>query len=131
MGAALGTSMESATPIEMMQVILKAPAELLYMGGIGTYVKGSAETNADAAYKANDTIRVNGAHLRAVVVGEGANLGFTQAARIEFARGGGRIHTDAVDNSGGVDSYDLEVNIRTEEHTTELQSLMHNSYAVS
>src|SRR3546814_520897 len=82
------------------------------MGGIGTYVKGSAETNADAADKANDTIRVNGAHLRAVVVGEGANLGFTQAARIEFARGGGRINTDAIDNSGGVDSSDLEVNIK-------------------
>src|SRR3546814_5787567 len=82
------------------------------MGGIGTYVKGSAETNADAADKANDTIRVNGAHLRAVVVGEGANLVFTQAARIEFARGGGRINTDAIDNSGGVDSSDLEVNIK-------------------
>src|SRR3546814_4182413 len=74
MRAALGTDMESATPIEMMQVILKAPAELLYMGGIGTYVKGSAETNADAADKANDTIRVTDAHLRAVVFGEGTTL---------------------------------------------------------
>src|SRR3546814_20474294 len=113
MGAALGTSMESATPIEMMQVILKAPAELLYMGGIGTYVKGSAETNADAADKANDTIRVNGAHLRAVVVGEGANLGFTQAARIEFARGGGRLNTDALDTSGRVAHSSPQVNLKT------------------
>src|SRR3546814_14699761 len=90
MRAALGTDMESATPIEMMQVILKAPAELLYIGGIGTYVKGSAATNADSADKANDTIRVNGAHLRPSVVGDCAHLGFTPAARLEYALGDGR-----------------------------------------
>ncbi|PWG03047.1 NAD-glutamate dehydrogenase [Sphingosinicella humi] len=112
MRAALGTDMESATPIELMRAILKAPAELLYMGGIGTYVKGSGETNADASDKANDAVRVNGADLRVAIVGEGANLGFTQAARIEYARTGGRINTDAIDNSGGVDSSDLEVNIK-------------------
>ena len=110
--AALGIAEENATPAELMRAILKAPVELLYMGGIGTYAKGSAETNADAADKSNDAIRVDGADLRATVVGEGANLGFTQAARIEFARAGGRINTDAIDNSGGVDSSDLEVNIK-------------------
>ena len=112
MRAALGTELESATPAELIRAILKAPVELLYMGGIGTYVKGSGETNADAADKANDAIRIDGAQLRAAVVGEGANLGFTQAGRIEYARSGGRINTDAIDNSGGVDSSDLEVNIK-------------------
>ena len=112
MRAALGTELENATAAELMRAILKAPVELLYMGGIGTYVKGSGESHADAADKANDAIRIDGAQLRATVVGEGANLGFTQAGRIEYARSGGRINTDAIDNSGGVDSSDLEVNIK-------------------
>ncbi|HEX2561498.1 NAD-glutamate dehydrogenase, partial [Phenylobacterium sp.] len=110
--ALLGVEAEELAPDELMRAILKARAELLYLGGIGTYVKASAESNADVGDKANDLIRVNGADLRCLVVGEGANLGFTQAARIEFARGGGRIDTDAIHNSGGVDSSDHEVNIK-------------------
>ncbi|MFG3529389.1 NAD-glutamate dehydrogenase [Streptomyces sp. NPDC047917] len=100
------------TPAELMQTILKAPVDLLWNGGIGTYIKSSAESNADVGDKANDAIRVNGADLRAKVVGEGGNLGATQLGRIEFARGGGRINTDAIDNSAGVDTSDHEVNIK-------------------
>ncbi|MGE5500941.1 MAG: NAD-glutamate dehydrogenase, partial [Ignavibacteriales bacterium] len=110
--AAIGVKPAPMTPAEVITAILKAPVELLYLGGIGTYVKASAETNADAGDKANDAVRVNGSDLRCKVVGEGANLGFTQAARIEFARGGGRINTDAIDNSAGVDTSDHEVNIK-------------------
>ncbi|MFE2931404.1 NAD-glutamate dehydrogenase [Streptomyces sp. NPDC059278] len=100
------------TPAELMQTILKAPVDLLWNGGIGTYIKSSAESNADVGDKANDAIRVNGEDLRAKVVGEGGNLGATQLGRIEFARGGGRINTDAIDNSAGVDTSDHEVNIK-------------------
>lgn len=103
---------ETVSPAELMTAILKAKAELLYLGGIGTYVKARGETNAEAGDKANDAIRLNGAELRVKVVGEGANLGLTQAGRIEFARSGGRINTDAIDNSAGVDSSDHEVNIK-------------------
>ena len=115
--ALLGLTGETATPAELMTAILKAPAELLYLGGIGTYVKARGESNAEVGDKANDAIRVNGADLKVQVVGEGANLGLTQAGRIEFAaRGagglGGRINTDAIDNSAGVDSSDHEVNIK-------------------
>ncbi|MGW7065701.1 NAD-glutamate dehydrogenase [Streptomyces sp. NPDC054855] len=100
------------TPADLMQTILQAPVDLLWNGGIGTYVKSSAESNGDVGDKANDAIRVNGADLRVKVVGEGGNLGLTQLGRIEFAQAGGRINTDAIDNSAGVDTSDHEVNIK-------------------
>ncbi|MFF3321979.1 NAD-glutamate dehydrogenase [Streptomyces sp. NPDC002889] len=100
------------TPAELMQAILKAPVDLLWNGGIGTYVKAHTETHADVGDKANDAIRVNGEDLRVKVVGEGGNLGLTQLGRIEFDRNGGRINTDAIDNSAGVDTSDHEVNIK-------------------
>ncbi|MGP4114803.1 NAD-glutamate dehydrogenase [Streptomyces sp. 4N509B] len=100
------------TPAEVMKAILKAPVDLLWNGGIGTYVKSSAESHADAGDKANDAIRVNGRELRARVVGEGGNLGLTQRGRIEYAEAGGRCNTDAIDNSAGVDTSDHEVNIK-------------------
>ncbi|MFF1559212.1 NAD-glutamate dehydrogenase [Streptomyces sp. NPDC058279] len=105
------------TPAELMQAILKAPVDLLWNGGIGTYVKATAETHADVGDKANDAIRVNGADVRAQVIGEGGNLGLTQLGRIEFARvgaggEGGKVNTDAIDNSAGVDTSDHEVNIK-------------------
>ena len=110
--ALLGTEAEALSPAELIRLILLAPAELLYLGGIGTYVKAKTESSMDAGDKANDAVRVNGAELRVKVVGEGANLGLTQAGRIEFAQAGGRIETDAIDNSAGVDSSDHEVNIK-------------------
>lgn len=100
------------TPADLMKAILRAPVDLLWNGGIGTYIKSSAETDADVGDKANDAIRVNGQDLRAKVVGEGGNLGATQLGRIEFARAGGSINTDAIDNSAGVDTSDHEVNIK-------------------
>jgi len=103
---------ETVTPAELLTAILRSKAELLYLGGIGTYVKARGESQAEAGDKANDAIRVNGADLRVKVVGEGANLGLTQAGRIEFAQAGGRLNTDAIDNSAGVDSSDHEVNIK-------------------
>ncbi|HRO33754.1 MAG TPA: NAD-glutamate dehydrogenase [Brevundimonas sp.] len=110
--ALLGIEAASVDPATLMQAILRAEAELLYFGGIGTYVKAANETNAQAGDKGNDAIRIDGAELRAQVVGEGANLGMTQAGRIEAARNGVRINTDAIDNSAGVDSSDHEVNIK-------------------
>ncbi|MFY8210577.1 MAG: NAD-glutamate dehydrogenase domain-containing protein, partial [Caulobacter sp.] len=110
--AMLEIKAEAVSPAELMTAILKSKAELLYLGGIGTYVKAKGETNADAGDKANDAIRINGSDLRVKVVGEGANLGLTQAGRIEFAQAGGHINTDAIDNSAGVDSSDHEVNIK-------------------
>ena len=95
-----------------MRAILAAPVDLLWNGGIGTYVKATAETHADVGDKANDAIRVNGQELRAKVVGEGGNLGLTQRGRIEYARAGGRIFTDFIDNTAGVDCSDHEVNIK-------------------
>ncbi|GGZ21712.1 NAD-glutamate dehydrogenase [Streptomyces poonensis] len=100
------------TPADLMKAILQAPVDLLWNGGIGTYVKASAESHADVGDKGNDAIRVDGKDLRAKVVGEGGNLGLTQLGRIEFARQGGRINTDAIDNSAGVDTSDHEVNIK-------------------
>ncbi|WP_055495143.1 NAD-glutamate dehydrogenase [Streptomyces sp. TP-A0356] len=100
------------TPADLMRAILKAPVDLLWNGGIGTYVKASTESNADVGDKANDAIRVDGRDLRVNVVGEGGNLGLTQLGRIEFAQAGGRINTDAIDNSAGVDTSDHEVNIK-------------------
>ncbi|MYY13749.1 NAD-glutamate dehydrogenase [Streptomyces sp. SID4919] len=100
------------TPADLMRAVLQAPVDLLWNGGIGTYVKSSAESNADVGDKANDAIRVDGAELRAKIVGEGGNLGLTQLGRIEFAEKGGRVNTDAIDNSAGVDTSDHEVNIK-------------------
>ncbi|WP_415936122.1 NAD-glutamate dehydrogenase [Streptomyces sp. 039-1] len=100
------------TPADLMRAILQAPVDLLWNGGIGTYVKSSAESNAEVGDKANDAIRVDGAELRVKVVGEGGNLGLTQLGRIEFAQTGGKINTDAIDNSAGVDTSDHEVNIK-------------------
>jgi glutamate dehydrogenase len=99
-------------PTELIHAILTAPVDLLWNGGIGTYVKASTESHLDAGDKANDALRADGNQLRARVVGEGGNLGFTQRGRVEFARAGGRINTDAIDNSAGVDTSDHEVNIK-------------------
>jgi glutamate dehydrogenase len=102
----------SLSPAALINAILRAPVDLLWNGGIGTYVKASSEGHLDAGDKANDSLRADGAQLRCKVVGEGGNLGFTQRGRIEFARAGGRINTDAIDNSAGVDTSDHEVNIK-------------------
>ncbi|MDB5466702.1 MAG: NAD-specific glutamate dehydrogenase protein, partial [Phenylobacterium sp.] len=110
--AMLGITGDALSPAELITAILKAPAELLYLGGIGTYVKARTESNTDVGDKANDAVRVNGGDLRVKVVGEGANLGLTQAGRVEYALAGGRIDTDAIDNSAGVDTSDHEVNIK-------------------
>ncbi|MCB5911723.1 NAD-glutamate dehydrogenase [Streptomyces pinistramenti] len=112
--AALGleAGIKKMTPADLMKAILKSPVDLLWNGGIGTYVKSSAESNADVGDKSNDAIRVNGEDLRVKVVGEGGNLGLTQLGRIEFAMAGGKINTDAIDNSAGVDTSDHEVNIK-------------------
>jgi glutamate dehydrogenase len=110
--ALLGIEAERAEPAAIMRAILTLPVDLLYFGGIGTYVKASTETQAEAGDRANDAIRVDGAALRARVLGEGANLGITQAGRIEAARHGVRLNTDALDNSAGVSTSDHEVNIK-------------------
>ncbi len=115
--AALDIQVDETDPFTLMKAVLKTPAELLYFGGIGTYVKAANETDLQVGDKANDALRVNGDELRVAVAGEGANLGMTQAGRIAFARrqgdlGGGRVNTDAIDNSAGVDSSDHEVNIK-------------------
>ncbi len=108
----LGVTAEAVTPPELIRAILRAPADLLWNGGIGTYVKATHESHADAGDPANDNVRVNGSELRCRIVAEGGNLGFTQPGRIEFALRGGRINTDFIDNSGGVDSSDREVNLK-------------------
>jgi glutamate dehydrogenase len=112
--AVLGIADEvaSMTPTELVNAILKAPVDLIYNGGIGTYVKAASETHAQVGDRANDALRVNGRELRCKVFGEGGNLGCTQLGRIEFALAGGRINTDAIDNSAGVDTSDHEVNIK-------------------
>lgn len=103
---------EDATPSEVMSAILKARVDLLWFGGIGTYLRASSETDAQAGDRANDAIRITGRDVRAKVIGEGANLGMTQAARIEAAQNGVRLNTDAIDNSAGVNSSDVEVNLK-------------------
>ncbi len=103
---------ESLSPNDFISALLKAPVDLLWNGGIGTYVKSAMETHADVGDRANDSLRINGNQLRAACVGEGGNLGFTQQGRIEYAQMGGRIYTDAIDNSGGVNCSDHEVNIK-------------------
>jgi glutamate dehydrogenase len=100
------------TPQEVMRAILKAPVDLLFFGGIGTYVRATSEADAAAGDRANDAIRVTGAELQCKVIGEGANLGMTQRGRIEAAFRGVRLNTDAIDNSAGVNTSDLEVNIK-------------------
>ena len=108
----LDESVTELAPTELISAILKAPVDLIYNGGIGTYVKASTETNAQVGDKANDALRVNGKDLRAKIVGEGGNLGFTQLGRIEAARNGVILNTDAIDNSAGVETSDREVNIK-------------------
>ncbi len=103
---------EKVTPNELMRAILKARTDLLWFGGIGTYIKSTAETHQDVGDKASDAIRIDAPDIRAKVIGEGANLGVTQLGRIEFSENGGMLNTDFVDNSGGVNSSDLEVNIK-------------------
>ncbi|OUR62288.1 NAD-glutamate dehydrogenase [Colwellia sp. 39_35_sub15_T18] len=108
----LGTQKQSMSPNDLIQAILTMEVDLLWNGGIGTYVKSSKETHLEVGDRANDSLRINGAELQAKVVGEGGNLGLTQLGRIEFAATGGRINTDAIDNAGGVDCSDNEVNIK-------------------
>ncbi|AMO22432.1 NAD-glutamate dehydrogenase [Ramlibacter solisilvae] len=110
--AALGIEAATLTPAELVSAILKAPVDLLYNGGIGTYVKCSDESHLDVGDRANDAVRIDGRQLRCKVVGEGGNLGFTQCGRIEAAQSGVRLYTDAIDNSAGVDTSDHEVNIK-------------------
>ena len=112
--AALGIEdgVEELTPPALMKAILKAPADLLFNGGIGTYIKAEIESDADVGDRANDPVRVNGNQVRAKVIGEGGNLGVTSLGRVEFDLAGGRINTDALDNSAGVDCSDHEVNIK-------------------
>jgi glutamate dehydrogenase len=111
---ALGISggITQLTSPELIRAILLSPAQLLFNGGIGTYVKASTETHAEVADKTNDALRVDGGQLRVRVIAEGGNLGLTQRGRIEFARAGGKVNTDAIDNSAGVDCSDHEVNIK-------------------
>ena len=109
---ALGIQADALDPSALITAILKSPADLLWFGGIGTYVKAAGQTNAEVGDPANDAQRVDGRDLRAKVIGEGANLGVTQAGRIEFSLNGGRINTDFIDNSAGVDCSDNEVNIK-------------------
>jgi glutamate dehydrogenase len=109
---ALDVEVEEFTPQELIRAILLAPVDLFWNGGIGTYVKAAAERHADAFDRANDGVRVDAEQLRCKVVGEGGNLGFTQRGRIAFAQKGGRINTDFIDNSAGVDCSDHEVNIK-------------------
>ncbi|WP_274627314.1 NAD-glutamate dehydrogenase [Arvimicrobium flavum] len=110
--AAIGLAKATASPAEIIGAILRAEVDLLWFGGIGTYVRGSGETNQEVGDRANDAIRVTAAEVRAKVVGEGANLGVTQRARIEFGLAGGACNSDAIDNSAGVNSSDIEVNIK-------------------
>ncbi|CAI9410829.1 NAD-glutamate dehydrogenase [Aestuariimicrobium sp. T2.26MG-19.2B] len=108
----LDAAITSLTPTELIHAILQAPVDLLFNGGIGTYVKAESESHADVGDRANDAVRVNGSELRCRAIGEGGNLGLTQKGRIEYARGGGRVNTDFIDNSAGVDTSDHEVNIK-------------------
>jgi glutamate dehydrogenase len=110
--AVLGAPNGPLTPNQLVSVVLRAPVDLLWNAGIGTYVKATNESNADVGDRANDGVRVNGSELRCKMVGEGGNLGFTQLGRIEYALADGLIYTDAIDNSAGVDCSDHEVNIK-------------------
>ncbi len=112
---ALGIAEDEEPPADgesLIRSVLRAPAELLWNGGVGTYVKASGETDAEAGDPANDAVRIDATELRCEVIGEGGNLGLTQRARVEYALAGGRVNTDAIDNSGGVDMSDHEVNLK-------------------
>ena len=108
----LGLDMASATPVQIIRAVLTLPVDLLWNGGIGTYVKATAESQAQIGDRANDALRINGAELRAKVVGEGGNLGMSQLGRVEYALRGGRLNTDFIDNSAGVNTSDVEVNLK-------------------
>ncbi|WP_371193113.1 NAD-glutamate dehydrogenase [Glaciecola sp. SC05] len=112
MKSCLGTKQASMTPNELIHNVLKMPVDLIWNGGIGTYIKSSKESHADVGDRANDSLRVNGKDVKAKIIGEGGNLGLTQLGRIEFAANGGRVNTDFIDNVGGVDCSDNEVNIK-------------------
>ncbi len=120
----LGDGVTSLSPADYIHAILQAPVDLLWNGGIGTYVKASTESHADAGDRANDAVRVDAVQVRARCAGEGGNLGWTQAARIEYSRAGGRINTDFIDNSAGVDTSDHEVNIKILLAAAESQGLI-------
>src|SRR4029079_16494548 len=109
---ALGVDATALDPTSLINAILKCPVDLMWFGGIGTYIKASTQNNADVGDPANDALRVSGNEVRAKVIGEGGNLAITQEGRIEFAEHGGRINTDFIDNSAGVDCSDNEVNIK-------------------
>jgi len=137
----LGIVEDKLEPTELIKAILKSSLDLLWNGGVGTYVKASSETNIDVGDRTNDNLRINGKDLRFKVVAEGGNLGFTQRARVEYALAGGRINTDAIDNSAGVNCSDNEVNIKilinecvmrgdlTEKHRNELLVTMTDEVA--
>src|SRR5262249_10530409 len=108
----LDLRVEHATPAEIMNAILRAPVDLLWFGGIGTYVRASSETDDAAGDRANDMMRITAAELRCKVIGEGANLAMTQRARVEASARRVRLNTDAIDNSAGVNTSDMEVNIK-------------------
>ncbi|MBL6854146.1 MAG: NAD-glutamate dehydrogenase, partial [Alphaproteobacteria bacterium] len=112
MKAVAGVEADKLSPLELIKALLKADVDLMFFGGIGTFIKASSQSNLDAGDRANDAVRIDGNEVRAKVVGEGANLGTTQLGRIEYARSGGRINTDAIDNSAGVDTSDHEVNLK-------------------
>ncbi len=110
--AVLALDVEAPTPDDVVSAVLRAPVDLLWNGGIGTFVKASTETDADVGDRANDAVRIDATELRSRVIAEGGNLGLTQRARVEYALAGGRVNTDAIDNSAGVDCSDHEVNIK-------------------
>src|SRR5690606_8241555 len=108
----IDAGIKAMTPTDLINAALKAPVDLVWNGGIGTYVKSASETNADVGDRANNGLRVNGGELRCRIVGEGGNLGMTQLGRIEAAHNGVLLNTDFIDNSAGVDTSDHEVNIK-------------------
>ena len=112
MKALTGLKETRVSPGELIRALLRTDVDLLWFGGIGTFVKATSQSNLDVGDRSNDAVRINGAELRAKVVGEGANLGLTQLGRVEYATKGGRLNTDAIDNSAGVDTSDHEVNIK-------------------
>ena len=109
---AFGIAADNLSPAELITAMLKARVDLLYFGGIGTYIKAASETHEEVGDRANEALRIDGGEVQATVIGEGANLGMTQKGRIEYAQKGGRLNTDAIDNSAGVDTSDHEVNIK-------------------
>ncbi|PIT68931.1 NAD-glutamate dehydrogenase [Bartonella tribocorum] len=109
---AIGFEKQTGTPFEIISALLKAPVDLLWFGGIGTYIRATTESDAQVGDRANDAIRITGEQVRAKIIGEGANLGMTQRGRIEYVSNGGRCNTDAIDNSAGVNCSDIEVNLK-------------------